>query len=343
MARGGALFASYRFRSLPCRVRAFQVASCPLRLKANQFSSVSIQCERFLSFPSRFLAVSQRRISHRFDSISLLCHAWRIVALLCLCASVRAWPCESDSNRRVASGRPSFPPLRRSPPIPSLPWLLAADLFRGCSAQLEALPCHSAASRCTSISSHRCFAVSLAVDSKLCCAISLLRFRGICTPRSAVASPFTSWPCLSTAHCVASVQLRTISKPFCSSHLRCCPCRIVWPRRHSTAIRIVSRPFAAFSIRLIASLIFSISQHLTSMPFRFISFAVAAIAVPIRAFPGSSVPSPVFSGRCHAIARQLIAVRSVHGHSSAHPRISVHSHALANQGKSNPLPLWSWR
>lgn len=68
--------------------------------------------------------------------------------------------CHVEASLIVSSLRPSFPQLRRSPPIPSLPWLLAADLFRGCSAQLEALPCHSAASQCTSIPSHRCFAVS---------------------------------------------------------------------------------------------------------------------------------------------------------------------------------------
>lgn len=321
MARGGALFASYRFRSLPCRVRAFQVASCPLRLKANQFSSVSIQCERFLSFPSRFLAVSQRRISHRFDSISLLCHAWRIVALLCLCASVRAWPCESDSNRRVASGRPSFPPLRRSPPIPSLPWLLAADLFRCRSAQLEALPCHSAASRCTWIHvpsllrrlpggrfqamlCHITASLSWRLHSALCRSVAfhIMALPFHCPSRRICAAPYHIKAILFFSSPLLPVSYRVASPPFHlhAHHLASIRCPVNSPRRVCHHLRGFANRGRAMQFRCL-------STHLSprrSWPFRFA--ASACVSFPFRC--SAFYTSPCLSASLRLASPPCVAV-----------------------------------
>ena len=120
------------------------------------FSSprVSAVSKQINAAPYRFSATD----SCRCHLVSMRTKLIRIGSSLSIpCLSV-SWPLESIhgrashyfsfSNPRVSSTRPAFPQLRRSPPIPSLPWLLAADLFRGCSAQLEALPCHSVASRC---------------------------------------------------------------------------------------------------------------------------------------------------------------------------------------------------
>ena len=147
--------------------------------------------------------------------------------------------CHVEASLIVSSLRPSFPQLRRSPPIPSLPWLLAADLFRGCSARRDSLPCHSAASQCTSIPSHRCFAISLMFGSKL---------------RYSTASP------------VCSVLRLAVAFLCFSSQCYPCPCRIVWPRRHAVAILVVSLLSFSAPRSAISALVKSEPFNSTSIP-----------------------------------------------------------------------------
>lgn len=225
----------------------------------------------------------------------------------CLCASVRAWPCESGSNPRVSSTRPAFPQLRRSPPIPSLPWLLAADLFRSRSAQLEALPCHSVASRCAWIP----------VPSLLR-RLTGGRFQAVLCRFAAVAfHPFPlrcssvgSAPRLSNSRQFTDLPLKAMAFP-CRSQLipstpfRLCPCRIVWPRRHAVSILIVS----ALSSTAPRS---ALSALVMSEPFRFGSCRIESQRLHLHAHHLASIRCPVNSPR----------------------RVCHHLHGFANRGRA---------
>lgn len=169
--------------------------------------------------------------------------------------------CHVEASLIVSSLRPSFPQLRRSALIAALPWLLAADLFRGCSAQLEALPCHSVASRCAWIpvpSLLRHFpdgrfqtalfhSFSRMLRSSPCRCVSLLFFSMLSMPVSyRVASPpcrcysrrFPSQLLGSTPRHLSSGQVRTLQ-----FHLHSVACQLIsvcTVHGHSLACRIGS-------------------------------------------------------------------------------------------------------
>ena len=213
------------------------------------FSSprVSAVSKQINAAPYRFSATD----SCRCHLVSLRTNLIRIGSSLSIpCLSV-SWPLESIhgrashyfsfSNPLVSSTRPAFPQLRRSPPIPSLPWLLAADLFRGCSAQLEALPCHSVASRCAWIP----------VPSLLR-RLTGGRFQAV--PFRSFSRSRRSSPCHCISHLFCSfplllqwIQRQVISARVVSCGLAAIPQLFVSSPYHSTTIRIVSRPFAAFA------------------------------------------------------------------------------------------------
>ena len=278
MARGGASFTSHRCWSLPCQIRAFQLVSCLRHLKANQFSSVSIQCDRFLSLPSRFVAYESRRCLVPSRALS---------ALPCPIVSRRvpSLRCRVGASLTDSSLRPSFPQLRRSPPIPSLPWLLAADLFRGCSAQVEALPCHSVASRYASIP-----VPSLPLP---------LWPVPICTiPQLLPFAPFFALP----LH-IPSILFISLAAPVNSTPGHLCSCHIVWPRRHSAAIRIVALPFHNHSHRLASIRCLLGSSHFRTLPCHYCS--VQSLSRQFSAFA-----SPFGSLPCHCLSAHLRLHRS---------------------------------
>jgi len=206
--------------------------------------------------------------------------------------------CHVEASLIVSSLRPSFPLLRRSPPIPSLPWLLAADLFRSRSAQVEALPCHSVASRCAWIP----------VPSLLR-RLTGGRFQAVLFRFAAVAfhsfllrcSSVGSAPRLSNSRQFTDLPLKAMASP-CRSQLipsepfHLCPYRIVWPRRHSAAIRIVALPFHNHSHRLAS--IRCLRQ----------SFRVAAMPLPVSSSPSApfmAIPLLVASVRFLAVPSHI--------------------------------------
>lgn len=257
----------------------------------------------------------------------------------CLCASVRAWPCESGSNPRVSSTRPAFPQLRRSPPIPSLPWLLAADLFRCRSAQVEALPCHSAASRCTSIPSHRCFAVSLVVGSKLCYADSLLLPSTLFRFAALRSAPRLAFP----TH-VSSLIFRSKPWPFHADRSSSLP-------RHSVSARVVvcrlaampflfsSFPLSALRLHAPPSQLWScqslsVADPVESSPsvstsMRIVSRPFAALSIRPVASAIISMALRIVAELCNSAACQRICRRAVHGHSASQPRLAFRFHSAA--------------
>lgn len=129
-----------------------------------------------------------------------------------------------------------------------------------------------------------------------------------------------------------SVRPSALSIRFVTSAIAAMPLRILVFRGVAISclaspIRVSSSPLCALPLpfrsnpsRTVQCLFCSL--RLCSPPF-------LSAAVPIRALPGSSVPSPVFSGRCHGVSCQLISAFAVHGHSSAVHFPSAQSRALS--------------
>lgn len=208
--------------------------------------------------------------------------------------------CHVRASLIVSSLRPSFPLLRRSPPIPSLPWLLAADLFRGCSARRDSLPCHSAASQCTSIPSHRCFAVSLMVGSKLC---------------YSAASPVRAVPHLAIAYPICSVHFPCCSSEFnagssllVSYRVASPPCRFVAKLFRAFPSRLLSQPILAFPLRLHSQRLSSIRCLLGSYHLRVLPCHCRSVQSLSRQF--SAFASPFGSLPCHFLSAHLRLHRS---------------------------------
>jgi len=200
--------------------------------------------------------------------------------------------CHVEASLIVSSLRPSFPLLRRSPPIPSLPWLLAADLFRSRSAQVEALPCHSVASRCAWIPVPSL--LRRLTGGRFQAVLFHLRSCRSVSPRlHAFSSLIFSAPRL-----VLSEQLCSIPWPFASSRVHSLPYRC---RSHQFASapcrfgssRLPSPPCRCYSRRFPSQLLGSTLRHLSTGQVRALQFHL------------------------HSVACQLISVCTVHGHSLA--------------------------
>ena len=174
----------------------------------------------------------------------------------------------------------------------SLPWLLAADLFRGCSAQLEALPCHSVASRCAWIPVPSL--LRRLTGGRFQAVLFHLRSCRSVSPRlHAFSSLIFSAPRL-----VLSEQLCSIPWPFASSRVHSLPYRC---RSHQFASapcrfgssRQPSPPCRCYSRRFPSQLLGSTLRHLSTGQVRALQFHL------------------------HSVACQLISVCTVHGHSLA--------------------------
>ena len=162
--------------------------------------------------------------------------------------------------------------------------------------------------------SHRCFAVAILGLSMQCHLCSCL---SVSPRRHAVSSLSFSAPRL-------AVSLRVDSIPFrCHAHdlasIRCLiaavrdgsPQRPVNSSGHvSHHRRVDSNLISALPLRFLSELRTSASSLLCTPLF-------PAVSVPIKALPRCAVPSPVISGRYHAIPCQLISVCAVHVHSLA--------------------------
>lgn len=266
-----------------------------------------------------------KSIQLRIDSVRPI----PVVSITFRCALISALPCPvSCAQRSAMSHRVA------SCPIVALPCRSISDRFLSTPSLSAAPPLASdhisaVASRSRSIlwllGSTRGFAlpfirISMRLDSRpIAASPSPWWSVPICTiPQLLPFAPFFALP----LH-IPSILFVSLAVPVNSMPGHLSSCRIVWPRRHSTAIRIVPRPFAAFSIRLITSLIFSISQRLISMPFRFISFAVVAMPLPFRSKPFPAVqclrqsfrvaamPSPVSSSQSAPFMAIPLLVASV--------------------------------
>ena len=129
-----------------------------------------------------------------------------------------------------------------------------------------------------------------------------------------------------------SVRPSALSIRFVTSAIAAMPLRIL-------VFRVVAISCLASPIRVSSSPLCALPFPFRSKPSRTVQCLFCSLrlgsppflsaAVPIRALPGSSVPSPVFSGRCHAISCQRISAFAVHGHSSAVHFPSAQSRALS--------------
>ena len=245
----------------------------------------------------------------------------------------------------------------------------SAMSHRVASCSIVALPCQSISDRFLSTPILSA-APPLASNpiSALACLLAVDLFRGCSARRDSLpchsaASQCTSIPshrcfavslmvgsklCYSAASPVRAVLLLAIAYPIYTVHFPCC-----------------SSEFNARSSLLV-------SYRVASPPFRSYSYRRPTIPQPFASSRVHSLPSLVLSGRCHAIACQLISVCTVHGHSLARRIGSVLGCAVsylldvmlfrikssplqsapsrfsaslfsAKQGGSNPLPLASWR
>lgn len=307
-----------RGQSFPCHAISHRVASCPIAALPSRFR----QCESSQCVSSALRLHAVR--SSPYPSVAM--HYPADISKLC----------PASPYHRVFSRRPAFPQLLRSSPIPSLPWLIHSMLFlamrfRRPAGRFQAVlflchswagltvPCHNTSARVQSLQclvpSHRVASVKLRSITARAVSWCLAAI-----PYQRIVVLFPSWP-----H--ASVSIRLVSSAIAAMPLHILVFRGVAISCLASPIRVSSSPLCALPLpfrsnpsRTVQCLFCSL--RLGSPPF-------LSAAVPIRALPGSSVPSPVFSGRCHAISCQLISAFAVHGHSSAVHFPSAQSRALS--------------
>lgn len=266
--------------------------------------AISIRCVRISALPCPVSCAQRSAMSHRVASCP-------IVAL----------PCQSISDRFLSTPILSAAPPFASDPISAMTCLLAADLFRGCSARRDSLPCHSAASQCTSIPSHRCFAVSLMVGSKLC---------------YSAASP------------VRAVLLLAIAYPIYTVHFPCCSSEFNARSSLLVSYRVASPPFRSYSYRRLTIPQPFASSRVHSLPSPVLSgrcHAIACHLISVCTVHGHSLARRIGSVLGCAVSYlldvMLFRIKSS-PLQSAPSRFSA-SLFSAKQGGSNPLPLVSWR
>lgn len=277
---------STRLVSLPSQSKSIQLRIDSVR--PIPVVAISIRCVRISALPCPVSCAQRSAMSYRVAS-----------------CPIAALPCRSISDRFLSTPILSAAPPLASDPISAMACLLAADLFRGCSARRDSLPCHSAASQCTSIPSHRCFAVSLMVGSNLyysaaspvCAVLRLAIAYPIYTVHfPCCSSEFNARSSLLVSYRVASPPFRsysyrrpTIPQPFASSRVHSLPSRFISFQDASMPLLFCSKPFPAV-------------QCLRQ------SFRVAAMPLPVSSSPSApfmAIPLLVASVRFLAVSSHI--------------------------------------
>lgn len=251
--------------------------------------------------PSRFIAHFSRRClvpSHVLSALPCLIVSRRFPSLRC---HVRA-------SLIVSSLRPSFPLLRRSPPIPSPPWRVFSPLIYSVAARLN---------------SRLCLAIQLHLDT--------LRF--LAHRCFAVSRQFTDLPLKSMASPCRSDLIP--STPF---HL--CPCRSVSPRRHDIAILIVSSLSFSAPRPAISALVMSEPFNSVTLPSRLLSQTILAFPLRLHSHRPASIRCLFGSFHLRALPCHCRSVQSLSRQFSAFasPFGSLPCHCLS----AHRRPLRSW-
>ena len=297
--------------AMPCPIVSRRVPSLRCRLVSaheNHLKASPLHCVSICSFP---------RLAPPFPCFSQLIIAFS--ALIRLRAS----------DHRVTSRRPAFPQLRRSAPIPSLPWLIHSMLFlamrfRRPAGRFQAVLflCHSWAGLtvpCRNTSAHvqslQCLVPSHRVASVKLRAITA-RAVSWCLaaiPYQRIVVLFPSWP-------LASVSIRFVTSAIvampcqliavgCPSWLRTCsPSRIICYPVPASPFLFLAPAFAAIPLRCrsdqslarqfsaFASLFWSLPCHFVSTHLRFCrSWPFLCCSLPVRAEPCPFLSIPLGS------------------------------------------------
>ena len=340
------------------------------------------------SFPCR--VPTCRAVAHRCVAIALLCHALRAspcssaalllhsgLALPCFavalrfvrvpakllhCLSNQSSRCVSASNRRVSSGRPAFPQLRLTAPIPALPWPLR-------STRIFALPFSSTSMHFDSLPS----LLRRLPGGRFQAVLFRVRYFPIASPHfrfcscRSVAPRLHSFSSLIFSAPLLAVSLRGDSVPFHGhahhpASIRCliAPVHVGSPQcpvdsfgRISHHLRVAAHPRLSRRCHALANRVRAMrfrfsSAHRRCVPFRFRSdqsppalcsaFSMLLRAMPCESSPFDSSHLRVRSALCATAG--LVAVS--HRVSTARCRIgsdqvqSQHRKSMSIRLESNP-------
>lgn len=300
------------------------------------------------SLPFRFFAM--RDGSSPCPSVAL--RFMRGLAKLLRSISNQAARCVSASNPHVSSQRPSFPQLRRSAQIPSLPCRVFSPLIYSVAARLDAILCLAIQPLLDALRSRPIAASPSPWWSVPSCAIPPLLpcASFFALPWLLSAAPFQSISARVVSWCLAAMPFHCQASHFHSFRLHAPPSQL-WSRQSLS----IPPPFRRGSCHNQSQRLHLHSQRPSSIRCPVNSTGRVAHRLRIcaclrAAFPFAAMPLPNLSELCNTMSNQCFAprisplLRRIESSplQSAPSRFRT-SLLLSKQGRSFPLPLVSRR